>query len=51
MRRVGNEVGQAANVGLAPPDTVIDVIRVLYDGVLDLDPEVGNVLAALHPLG
>ncbi len=36
---------------LAAPDAVIDAIRFLYADVLELDPEVGRVLAALHPLG
>ncbi len=34
----------------AAPNAVMDTIRFLYDDVLELDPEVGHVLAALHPL-
>ncbi|CAA9381177.1 MAG: hypothetical protein AVDCRST_MAG93-9183 [uncultured Chloroflexia bacterium] len=48
-RFVGYVVGLQAL--LAAPDAVIDAIRVLYDQVLELDPDVGHILAALHPLG
>ena len=29
----------------------MDAIRFLYEDVLEVDPEVGHILAALHPLG
>ncbi len=48
-RFVGYVVGLQAL--LAAPDAVIDAIRMPYDKVLELDPEAGYVLAALHPLG
>lgn len=47
-RFVGYVVGLQA---LPPaPDAVMDASRFLYD-VLELDPEVGRIVAALHPLG
>lgn len=46
-----NDICQLIQEGFqhAAPDAVIDAIRLLYDDVLELDPEVSHVLAALHP--